>query len=261
MLVRMVTTTAVVILLATAVVAKDDAWQEAVHVGRGAEHLNENPSKGSENTSPFLVQAAHKIHQQLVDEELSVLRGSKKQSAKPQHSPALVQVAHKIHQQLVERELANIHSKEQAEHPTVFERLGHYIADKLNMQSTAVAKADKDKCKDAPKMLTALLLQIFLGYLGVGFGYMGRWDLFGLMMGLILGPCIISCIAVCCCKKAADGDEGEQSSLLASGGACGALSACLVCLVPFAQFGVLLWSIIAIANYSIDCGNGCPLQS
>jgi len=154
------------------------------------------------------------------------------------------------------------------------EQFAVWVSEKLDMSASSHTSEDSEKCKDAPKATTALILQIFLGQIGVGFGYMGRWDWFGICWACILSPCILCCVTLFCCTGNSDAGNNRYSSLDHQGeipdgsgsdkagmGCWAALSGLAYCMVSCASFGVWVWGIIAIANKSLDTGNGCQLSS
>jgi len=123
----------------------------------------------------------------------------------------------------------------------------------LGQSFLSVKKADKDdpKCKNAPKMSTALILQIFLP--GGGFASMGRWEWFAGYFSLFLSQVFMLFCMQCWAglnKPFANGEIGAMCCTL-----------CLMCLVAFAVSGIFIWSLVVIADRSLLCGNGCPLQT
>merc|ERR1711990_153760 len=94
----------------------------------------------------------------------------------------------------------------------MLEDFAHWVAEKLDqspVQNPRFIRSEKeadhggqagaaDKCSDAPEGTTALLLQIFLGGIGAGFGYMGRWDWFATELSLTFAPCLLVCCVLCC---------------------------------------------------------------
>jgi len=163
-------------------------------------------------------------------------------------------------------------------------QLGQFIADKLyvhrDFDVDSGAKDDNKvlDCKDAPKMITALLLELFLGPLGAGWGYMERWDYFAMEFVTFLTGPIVGCLCVCATCFSINGhvmwkggrqgfdelvdEEGNaRIEKMHSDAACGFLAViCFICLWSIATVAIQLWSIINIANKSIKSGNGCPLQ-
>jgi hypothetical protein len=135
------------------------------------------------------------------------------------------------------------------------EAFAHWVSEKLNMHAASREKNDDDdddECDSAPKMTTALILQIFLGYFGIGFAYMGRWDWFAISLGVFIAPILLACFALCIRNKDDSKENSSKAPLMV--GAIGAVCTATIVII------IMLWSIIAIANKSLDCGNGCQLQ-
>jgi len=115
----------------------------------------------------------------------------------------------------------------------------------------------KDGCKDAPRLVPALLLQIFVPF-GAGFAYMGRWTYFAIACSLGVTSCCGPTIAHVC---AGLGTEVTYNVLekkeLGAGVGCWS---CLICCVNLASIAFWIWGITVIANKSLMTGDGCPLQ-
>ncbi len=108
-------------------------------------------------------------------------------------------------------------------------------------------------CKDAgPSFVSALVLQAipFTGVFGSGFGNMGRWDLFGIAMGMLFGGIAVGCCCACACAAV----SGEDS---APAGAC-----CFNCYALFLAIALFIYwilGIVWIAEKSVLGPHGCKL--
>ena len=107
------------------------------------------------------------------------------------------------------------------------------------------------QCKASGKdATTALLLQIFLGYLGVGFGYLENWFLFGIFWGVIGGFIFLLCAAGCCCCRNPEDREATVRSL----------ASCFSCLITVFVIVMYIYGIVIIAQKETGItGDGCPL--
>ena len=102
----------------------------------------------------------------------------------------------------------------------------------------------KDECNEAGKeFLPALLLQIFLGAFGSGFGNIGRWDIFGIFMSVLFGGCLFVCCCGMCCHCINKKEEQEGATAL--GTKCGG------CLWSLAISVMWIWGIVVIANKEV----------
>lgn len=102
----------------------------------------------------------------------------------------------------------------------------------------------KDECNEAGKeFLPALLLQIFLGAFGSGFGNIGRWDIFGIFMSVLFGGCLFVCCCGMCCHCI--NKKEEQQGATALGTKCGG------CLWSLAISVIWIWGIVVIANKEV----------
>ena len=56
-----------------------------------------------------------------------------------------------------------------------------------------------------------LILQIIpiIGNFGIGYGIIGRWDLFGLYIGVIMGGCCLLCCCLCVCLNIQSKNENN----------------------------------------------------
>lgn len=232
------------LLLAVAAVE----WDEISLIsGKGLVPKSEARLQNSAGVVDATYAPAAKADRSLVDttDEISLLSGKGIVSKRQFRNPSTL---------LVKKE-GNTPVEKPYQKSTLMHKLGSFLASKLRMEKPLNDLAYKEKCKGAPSMITALLLQIFLGWTGAGFGYMGRWDYFAMMLCLLFAPCILCCIAVCFTRE----DKGDRESIFRGCGACAAmLASCSGC----ASFAVQLWSIIMIANFSIKCGgeySGCNL--
>ena len=95
------------------------------------------------------------------------------------------------------------------------------------------------------------------GVFGAGYGNIGRWDVFGMYMGITLGGCCFILATLCAClfvcPEGKDDTESKETGLLV-------WSKCGYCLWGVA---VLVFYVIGIVQMAtpglvID-GNGCPL--
>jgi hypothetical protein len=103
----------------------------------------------------------------------------------------------------------------------------------------------KNECNEAgAEFLPALLLQIFLGEFGSGFGNMGRWDIFSIYMAVMFGGCLMVCCCGMCCN-CINKEEDKESATIA-GSKCGS------CLWAVAISTMWIWGIVVIANKEID---------
>ena len=108
---------------------------------------------------------------------------------------------------------------------------------------------DETKCKGAgPKWVPAIVLQAvpFTGVFGAGFGNMGRWDLFGIAIGIWGGVCLVGCLLAILLGSS---DDSSSKSLMS----------CYNCLVSIAIMAYWVWGIVVIADKYVLGGNGCPL--
>lgn len=111
------------------------------------------------------------------------------------------------------------------------------------------------ECKETgPEFIPAIVLQAipFTGFFGSGFGNMGRWDLFGIAMGIFFGGCIFIIMASCCVVAFSSSDESRHGF-----GKC--ISSCGACIWLVAVIAYWIWGIVVIANKEILGSNGCSL--
>merc|ERR1711939_902876 len=105
--------------------------------------------------------------------------------------------------------------------------------------------------REEKSQLVALLLQIFLGNLGVGPFYYGDAGLGAGLLCLFLGPCLIACCAQIFLgvKLGAGGGDGGEG-----GGALVTCVSCIVCLACCAGFilGIVYIILIATAGFRPD---------
>ena len=103
----------------------------------------------------------------------------------------------------------------------------------------------KELCvEDGPSFTPAVVLQAipFTGIVGAGFGNMGRWDLFGIAMGSIVGG-----IALVCCTAlvlAMIHDEVSEGSQL--------VITCFGCILVVWICTYWIWGLVGIANKTLD---------
>tara|TARA_Y100001936_G_scaffold240272_1_gene274458 strand:- start:16 stop:633 length:618 start_codon:yes stop_codon:yes gene_type:complete len=121
---------------------------------------------------------------------------------------------------------------------------------------------DLGKCKKSGIDHTGpLILQAIpvTGMFGSGFGNMGRWDIFGMYMGVFFGGCcfiiIASVCCLCCCNKSEDlAPLNDKESFMKCATSCGVCAWAIVVIV-FWIIGIVQ---IATEGRVLD-SNGCPL--
>lgn len=106
----------------------------------------------------------------------------------------------------------------------------------------------------APLVLSAIP---FTSVMGIGYAVIKRWDLFGMQLGVLLGPCFILICCCCCftlCKKSDDDELGDTVL-------CGdILSRCFSCCWGVALLVLWILSIVWVATPGgILDGDGCSL--
>lgn len=113
------------------------------------------------------------------------------------------------------------------------------------------------KCKESgTDHTTPLILNAipFTSILGIGYGLIGRWDLFGMQLGILLGPCMLVCILFCIAfyKDREDNNSLELYTCINN---------CLGCMWSITLIVFYILSIIWVAtpNAIVD-GTGCPLS-
>lgn len=103
----------------------------------------------------------------------------------------------------------------------------------------------KQECNEAGKeWLPALLLQIFLGAFGSGFGNIGRWDIFTTYMLVFFGGCVLVCCCGCLCHCA--NKEEDRNGAVTLGTKCGS------CFWSIAITAMWIWGIVVIANKEVN---------
>ena len=112
--------------------------------------------------------------------------------------------------------------------------------------------------EDGFNHLTPVILQAipFTGVFGSGYGNIGRWDIFGLYMGISLGGCTFILCSFCgclfCCPQDKDGETKETALLC--------WSRCGYCVWLMVLLGFYISGIIQMATPgSVLDENGCPL--
>jgi len=107
-------------------------------------------------------------------------------------------------------------------------------------------------CSDAPAQDTAMLLQVFLGFFGAAYGYIGQW---GLFVGAF-APIFFFC---CSLFGFTCNNDCEMKTIKLSWGS----GACLVNLISavLCTWCLSLWiyGMVMIAQHRLYAGNGCPL--
>lgn len=103
----------------------------------------------------------------------------------------------------------------------------------------------KQECNEAGKeWLPALLLQIFLGAFGSGFGNIGRWDIFTTYMLVFFGGCVLVCCCGCLCHCVNKEEDRE--------GAVGIGTKCGSCVWSIAITAIWIWGIVVIADKEVN---------
>ena len=108
----------------------------------------------------------------------------------------------------------------------------------------------------APLILQAIPLT---GVFGSGFGNIGRWDLFGMYMGIVFGGCCFIIMASMCCFCCSN--ESNEEVTIEDG------KTCMKCA---SSFGTCIWAIVIIVFYILGIvwtategdvldADGCPL--
>ena len=108
------------------------------------------------------------------------------------------------------------------------------------------------KCEETGPVFTpAVVLQAIpvTGLFGAGFGNMGRWDLFGVSMGILFGGLALGCILICCTI----GTEKEPVGI-------SCIVSCYNFLLICAVLAWWIYGIVVISNKSVLGPNGCPLH-
>jgi len=122
---------------------------------------------------------------------------------------------------------------------------------------------DLGECKKSGhNHIGPLVLQAipFTGVFGSGFGNIGRWDLFGMYMGILFGGCcfilIASACCLCCCNKSSEEAEplDDKEAFMKCATSCGGCIWGIVILV-FYILGIV-WT--ATEGGVLDA-DGCPL--
>ena len=97
----------------------------------------------------------------------------------------------------------------------------------------------------------ALILQIFLGGVGAGFGYIHNWLYFAIPWIIIGGTVILACGCIVCCGDTRYDSESESRHVGAQ---------CTGILATFAILGFYIFGIVAIASNNPGItGDGCPM--
>ena len=106
----------------------------------------------------------------------------------------------------------------------------------------------KSECEQAGKpFVPAIVLQgiPLTGVFGSGFGNIGRWDIFGIYMGVMFGGCVFICCCAIGCAWATN-TEDDKSSFVKLGTSCGS------CIWAIAVITMWIWGIVVIANKEVD---------
>jgi len=169
--------------------------------------------------------------------------------------------------------------KEQTHDHGFMEGFALWVADKLEVKREV---SDDPGCKNSPQMVTALLMNLLLGFIapGAGFAYMGRWDWFGTAFGIFMAIWLILCCMLVTMgttvgpilrgvlgpilglkenEQDDDSDVVEIENVI--GAACCAVCGfCLIIGLFIALVAINIWGLVVISSKSLLCGNGCPLQ-
>jgi len=110
----------------------------------------------------------------------------------------------------------------------------------------------------APLVLNAIP---FTSVLGIGYGVMERWDLFGMQLGITFGPLVLfccgSCCLLCCCKKNDNLNEIDDNSIIWTELFGKIYQCCYSLLIIIFWILSIVW--IATPEQTVD-GNGCYLS-
>eukprot|EP00455_Lapot_gusevi_P034748 TRINITY_DN3843_c0_g1_i11.p1 TRINITY_DN3843_c0_g1~~TRINITY_DN3843_c0_g1_i11.p1 ORF type:complete len:207 (-),score=62.73 TRINITY_DN3843_c0_g1_i11:209-829(-) len=119
---------------------------------------------------------------------------------------------------------------------------------------------DGTQCNyEQKKQLTAFLLQFFLGAVGAGDWYVGRWGIAGGKLALALVACCGQCvIRVMAAKLAKNADAAVAAQM--DPASMGASGLCICCLL-LGQFGWWLADTILYGQNKINDLNDAPLKS
>jgi len=113
---------------------------------------------------------------------------------------------------------------------------------------------DLGACKETGhNYVTPLVLQAipFTGIFGSGFGNIGRWDLFGMYLGVLFGGCCFIVLATGLCAACTGHTEEEVAPC----------TTCNSCLWSIAILALYIWGIVQTAEPgAILDENGCPLS-
>ena len=95
------------------------------------------------------------------------------------------------------------------------------------------------------------------GVFGAGYGNIGRWDVFGMYMGITIGGCLFILVTLCAClfvcPEGKDDTDSKETGLLI-------WSKCGYCLWGVAVLVFYVIGIIQMATPGLVMdGNGCPL--
>jgi len=113
-----------------------------------------------------------------------------------------------------------------------------------------------DTCQETgPKFIPAIVLQAIpiTGVFGSGFGNMGRWDLFGVSLGIFFGGCSFLLLVMCCVMVFSSSDEERHGF-----GQC--ISTCGGSLWVITILVYYIWGIAVIGNKEVLGPYGCPLS-
>ena len=110
--------------------------------------------------------------------------------------------------------------------------------------------------KDGYNQVVALLLQIFLGEFGAGFGYINNWVLFSVPWIIYGSICFIAimkgCICHICCKKHNNNDDDDDDDDTIT-------KMCLNCICILALLPYYIYGIVVFAINDGSQTNGCVM--
>jgi hypothetical protein len=104
----------------------------------------------------------------------------------------------------------------------------------------------KEEClQDGKPWLPAIILQgiPLTGIFGSGFGNIGRWDIFGMYMGVVFAPVAVMCVLCCIIMSK---EEFSDNMLISC------CTNCLSCMYGITLLTFWIWGIVVIASKDID---------
>jgi len=117
------------------------------------------------------------------------------------------------------------------------------------------------KCQDPPSQETTLLYQIFLGFWGGAYGYIGRWYLFA----AALAPGLLGCVLQCVARSTNKSEDHCDEKKLVDEQHRGSNTAGIVLQIIAAIFlcwnlGFWIWGMVQICNNDLKTGDDCMLN-